>query len=31
MIKIENFEVMGWDHVIRGMGSCYTWNAKSDE
>ena len=19
MIKLENFEVLGWDHVIRGM------------
>ncbi len=30
MIKIENFEVMGWDHVIRGMRNpMNSWN-KSD-
>lgn len=30
MIKIENFEIMGWDHVIRGMRNpMNSWN-KSD-
>ena len=30
MIKIENFEVMGWEHVIRGMRNpMNSWN-KSD-
>ena len=30
MIKIENFEVMGWDHVIRGMRNPMNSWDKSD-
>lgn len=30
MIKIENFEVMGWDHVIHGMRNPMNSWDKSD-
>lgn len=30
MIKIENFEVTGWDHVIRGMRNPMNSWDKSD-